>query len=267
MQYFEGLKTRNILFLWCEHTRKLDNVKEGAGVSIHIQPSVEVIFVTDGKIDIEVNGITQTAHTGEAALIFPFQPHAYKKYGGSEFIRFDFDTHLASEFFNSHSASDRKSPIFKASQTSDFIVRNNFIGKNDASIFTAQSFLYSILADFISQIEVIPKKENDSVLVKAIDYMRENKEKDLSMTSVAKAIGYSASYFSYALNKTLGFGFNTLIAMIRVEHAKRLMRYTDKTLLEIVIECGFGSERSFYRQFKNMTGESPLKYRHSLPEA
>ena len=81
------------------------------------------------------------------------------------------------------------------------------------------------------------------------------------MKNVAKALGYSESYFSRAINKTAGFGFNTLLAMIRIESAKKLLLETKKSIVEIVIECGFGSERSFYRQFKDMTGVSPLRYR------
>lgn len=263
MRYFEGLKIRNKLFLWKEHTRANRNVMDGAGVELHIQPSVEIIFVTDGMIDVEVDGIKETAHTGEAVLIFPFQPHRYTKHGGSEFIRFDFDTYLAYDFFNSHSNSIGKSAVFKVSDTTSYIVKRNFVNKNEASLFIVQSFLFSVLSDFTSQIEIVPKKEDTSILVKTIDYIRTNKEQDLKMASVAKALGYSASYFSYAINKTVGFGFNTLLAMIRVENAKTLLRETNKTMLEIVIECGFGSERSFYRQFKDITGESPLKYRQS----
>ena len=80
-------------------------------------------------------------------------------------------------------------------------------------------------------------------------------------STVAKALGYSESHFSYTINKTTGFGFNTLLAMLRIESAKKLLRETEKTILEIVLECGFGSECSFYRQFKEATGVSPLKFR------
>ena len=91
-------------------------------------------------------------------------------------------------------------------------------------------------------------------------------EKPLQMSAVAKTLGYSESYFSRAINKTAGFGFNTLLATMRIENAKKLLRETEKTILDIIIECGFGSERSFYRQFKEMTGISPLKYRNSFYE-
>ena len=40
-----------------------------------------------------------------------------------------------------------------------------------------------------------------------------------------------------------------------------LAGYPDKSCLEICYECGFNSERSFYRQFKNITGKTAKAYR------
>ena len=261
MNFFEGFKSNERLFEWREHTRANRNVKGGAGVEIHIHPSVEIIFVTDGKIDINIGGTTETANTGEEALIFPFQPHGYKKYGGSEFIRFAFDPSLASDFFNRNSNAIGETTVFKASESTRFLVKNNFVNKKETDRFTVQSFLYATLSDFTRQINIVEKTESDTLLVKAIDYIKRNQANELKMSTVAKALGYSGSHFSYSINKTAGFGFNTLVAMIRIANAKQLLSETDKTVLEIILECGFGSERSFYRQFKEMTGESPLKYR------
>ena len=35
---------------------------------------------------------------------------------------------------------------------------------------------------------------------------------------------------------------------------------TNWCAIDIALECGFGSERSFYRAFKEITGETPKKY-------
>ena len=264
MQYFEELKRKNVLFEWREHTRANKNVKGGSPIDSHIQPSVEIIYVTSGKTDVEVEGATETAYEGEAALILPFQPHKYIRYYGSEFIRFDLDASLARDFFSLKAGAVGKSSVFKVSDTTAAIVKNNFVGKSSVSRFTAQSFLYSVISDYSSQIEMVNKKDSRDILINTINYLKSNKEKDLSLESVAKALGYSSGYLSFAINKSIGFGFSTLLAMVRVEHAKILLHDGKKTMLEILLECGFGSERSFYRQFKSITGISPLKYKKEL---
>lgn len=42
-----------------------------------------------------------------------------------------------------------------------------------------------------------------------------------------------------------------------------MLSETKKSSLEIALECGFGSERNFNRQFKNITGLTPKQYKKS----
>jgi AraC family cel operon transcriptional repressor len=48
---------------------------------------------------------------------------------------------------------------------------------------------------------------------------------------------------------------------VRMEHAKRLLTHTDKSIEEISEECGIKSRRHFYRLFKEATGGTPKQYR------
>lgn len=263
MIYFEGLRKKNALFAYIPHTKAFKNVM-ACRLEMHIQPGLEMIYVINGKFDLHINGKTETIHRGEIGIAFPFQPHGYERYEGDEYLRFDFDTELAADFFSMNSGKIGEKAVFKASEVTEFIIKKHFVQSNQHSRLSVQNLLYSALSDFSNQVNFIPIKKDDNVLIKAITYVRENIEKPLKMTDVAKALGYSESYFSRAINKTAGFGFSVLLAMIRTEKAKKLLRETKKNMLEIVIECGFGSERSFYRQFKDMTDVSPLKYKNAI---
>ena len=265
MRYFEGLKEKKVPFLYVEHTKAKNNVM-ACTLETHIQPGIELIYVTDGIFDIHINGGCERINTGEAVLIFPFQPHGYRRYEGSEYIRFDFDQSLSRDFFSSKANRIGKNPVFKPSNITKLMIKENFIGKQNHSRLSIQSLLYSVLFDFTTQTELVTIENDNNILISAINYINANMEKALQMRAVAKTLGYSESYFSRAINKTAGFGFNTLLATIRIENAKKMLRETEKTVLDIIIECGFGSERSFYRQFKEMTGISPLKYRNSFYE-
>ena len=52
---------------------------------------------------------------------------------------------------------------------------------------------------------------------------------------------------------------------LRVDAASNLLKNTDMSLVDIAFECGFGSERNFYRSFKEFTGLTPKEYRLSPP--
>lgn len=47
----------------------------------------------------------------------------------------------------------------------------------------------------------------------------------------------------------------------KVEEAKRLLRYTDKTVSAIGLYLGFSSQDHFVRVFKETVGMTPKEYR------
>jgi transcriptional regulator GlxA family with amidase domain len=51
----------------------------------------------------------------------------------------------------------------------------------------------------------------------------------------------------------------------RLSHAEILLKTTEKSISDIVLESGFESGAHFSRVFKNQFGESPFQYRKQLP--
>ena len=86
--------------------------------------------------------------------------------------------------------------------------------------------------------------------------------KDLRLSDVAAELGTNATYVSACLNGQLGRSFSDFVASFRVEHAKRLLQeHPDMPLDQVADESGFLSERSFFRNFKLITGKTPSEWR------
>ena len=129
------------------------------------------------------------------------------------------------------------------------------------SLWSIRAFLYSALDDYLSDVPLRESGSDSHILTRAISYISNHKSEDLTIGKVASAIGYSKSHLSFCINNAGSFNFNTLLSMLRIEDARIMLKNTKKSILEISLECGFGSERSFYRQFKAITGKSPKDYR------
>lgn len=92
------------------------------------------------------------------------------------------------------------------------------------------------------------------------------------MVASAIAKGYSFAkrvcvyvklYVAVALNDVKNLpntSFSSLLNSLRIEYAKELLRRKEYNVLEVALECGFGSDRNFYRTFKEFTGYSPKEY-------
>jgi|GEM_PF-2510872 len=85
---------------------------------------------------------------------------------------------------------------------------------------------------------------------------------DLTRDELALSLGIKKSDFSRAVNECAGFSFTDYINNLRLEEALRLLEKSDNLCIEAIAEdSGFGSARSFYRQFKSKYSMSPAEYR------
>lgn len=88
------------------------------------------------------------------------------------------------------------------------------------------------------------------------------RKKDFRIGDLASRLGTNSTYISACLNSQQGISFPSFVAKYRVELAQKLMREArEKPLSIIADESGFASEASFFRTFKQFTGETPTEWK------
>ncbi len=104
--------------------------------------------------------------------------------------------------------------------------------------------------------------ENIELITKALNYIKsENTKNNITIDDVAKHAGFSADYFNRIFFAHSGFNIMEYVRFCRMKNAARLLRITDKEVLDIAFECGYEAHESFSRAFKNQYGMSPSEYR------
>jgi AraC-like DNA-binding protein len=89
----------------------------------------------------------------------------------------------------------------------------------------------------------------------------------LSLASLAGAVGLSSHQLSELINTRLGIGFSKYVRECRVKAAKTLLiSAPSRSILSIGMDIGFRSQSAFYAAFKEATGQSPGDYRRSQSE-
>ena len=98
----------------------------------------------------------------------------------------------------------------------------------------------------------------EEVVIKRQLYLRHN----LKISDVAAELCTNRLYVSTAINEGMGITFSDYINRKRVNYAIHLMRTNPQmTIYEIADLSGFSSDKSFYRNCKNITGKSPKEIR------
>ncbi len=81
-----------------------------------------------------------------------------------------------------------------------------------------------------------------------------------TISDVADHLGMSGRTFQRRLGES-GFSYQTLVDEARRQLAKRLLRTTNFSLIEVAFMTGFSGQSSFTRAFKRWAGQTPRSFR------
>jgi YesN/AraC family two-component response regulator len=63
------------------------------------------------------------------------------------------------------------------------------------------------------------------------------------------------------MKEKFGRSFTEILNQMRIDKSKELLRRTDKSIVEICLECGFNDQSYFTKVFQRYTGHTPREYR------
>lgn len=124
----------------------------------------------------------------------------------------------------------------------------------------AKEYLRSLVAQIQKEWEESRKMTNP-LAVQALDYMRSNYEKNLTLSILAEELSVNASYLSRLLKKETGSNFVDILAGIRISRAKQLLLEKGSRVTEVGSAVGYADYAYFYQVFKRMEGISPSEYK------
>ena len=101
------------------------------------------------------------------------------------------------------------------------------------------------------------------VIHKAVQYVRKNYSKKISLEDVATSVYLSPSYFSKVFKQEMGCNFNTYLNTVRIEKSKELLLNGSLRLVDIAYAVGFEDQSYFTKVFKKLTGVAPCKFKES----
>jgi len=109
--------------------------------------------------------------------------------------------------------------------------------------------------------DTIAGREENIVIEAIIDYSFKNFLNPISLEEVASSTNMSVSAFCRFFKKNIKKSYFDVIKELRIGHACKLLRDTDRPILDICYNSGYNSWAHFSKQFKVVTKASPLKYR------
>jgi len=144
-----------------------------------------------------------------------------------------------------------------------------FIGRNDGlSVLALDQFSLILGAHLLQKYGVLQKAGRSSrgglaawQKKRAAELLQENLHGQIRLSEIAHECGLSVSHFARSFKISFGISTHQWLIQQRVERAKRLMKETKMSLMDIALQSGFNDQAAFTRTFHQLSGASPGRWR------
>lgn len=232
----------------------------------HLHQELEMIYVCDGSMLIQQDGEAHLLNRGDMAIFFPNTVHSYEPKSLVHTWLFVVSLDELGEIKH----------ILQKNEPSNAIVRAEDMPLDIPAIFgklleddgTMSTMLFKAYTQLLVQLSL----ENMELIKKRIDYegaalklilnhINHHYQENLTLENIAKDLGMSRTTVSNTMNHGTGQSLKDYIHNLRISLAKRYLRESEMSILEVGLECGYESIRTFNRVFKQYVGVTPSEYR------
>ncbi|OGV39232.1 MAG: hypothetical protein A2X48_01245 [Lentisphaerae bacterium GWF2_49_21] len=240
----------------------------------HFHPHFELLYITRGTRNLELNGRQYSADAGDLMIFRPGDAHI--EFAGTETVSyfvFRFKPGELAEAGIEFPRIDKVGPVISLPRKEMFYdIFNSMVEEFENPGEGSDLILGAYLVEFVIKLrrainEILKNQISEGVdsvqlrVSRAMDLMEKNLTGSLDLEKIAGSAFMSVSHFSHTFKEKTGESPKRFLIRGRIEMAKRLLETTDKTAMRIAEELGYESPYFFYRQFRSKTGMTANRYR------
>ena len=158
-------------------------------------------------------------------------------------------------------AIDGGMDIKDAMNLSDEYIQKAELAQNDVEI---SNLNYRSIIDFTERVNDIKNGTKNTELEKEVKrYIYHHLSEAITVEDLAKALYISRSHLSTIFKQKTGENLSQFVMRQKIEEAKKLLKTSKKSAIDIAFYLGFSSQSHFSRTFKEYVHMTPNEYRHS----
>lgn len=123
--------------------------------------------------------------------------------------------------------------------------------------------LHHVMAKDFTGKMVLQKKSAilSKPVMQCVDYIYAHIKERITIQDLAEYTGLSTNYLSRVFKQNLGVSISDYIRQQKIEKATHLLKYSDKSVIDIANYLSFSSQSHFIQIFEGFIGMTPKKYR------
>lgn len=227
----------------------------------HFHKSLELVYVIKGRLRCCSNGNEYLLKTDDFGLCFPYDIHSYEPEPETSYWVCVFSDDYVHDFYKMIKGQTGDFKFNCNPQITGFITES-LIDNREPSRLLIKASLYAVCDEYIKSVPLTEKNKKISEKITVItDFIEKNHTKDIKLSDIGRLLGYDYHYVSRYFHSVFKMSFSEFLNLYRLEAAITLMEQSDKKILDIALESGFQSVRSFNECFKAHFKMSPTEYK------
>lgn len=135
--------------------------------------------------------------------------------------------------------------------------------------FTVRSLVFTILMKAMNMLNTespanVKHHDNSLSITPALEHIRKNYHMDFPIEDLAQICDMSPTHFRRTFHSVMGLTPLEYLNNTRINASTKMLRTTEKSILDISEECGFQSVSTFNRHFSDIMGITPTQYRNKM---
>ncbi len=278
----EGLHEKEIFTEQYPFRLIINNIEEFQ-YPLHWHNAAELVYNKSGRCRIDVSGTEYPLSDGDLLLIPSGEMHeitAISKNGERDIVQFDITSLDCFGGINNirpymkntvRISKDGEPELQRSIERCILDLVNEYEKKDYAYALSLNARIFDIIVlvsrhlatrEIISGIgEGSRKIAGLKQIERAFEYIEKNYPSEITLKDISNYVGFSEYYFSRLFKDVTGQNFLNYLNSYRARQAEKLLKHSEKPILEIALESGFNSLATFNRTFRKIRGCSPTFYR------
>ena len=253
--------------------RKIQTIQKRARhAGPHLHSTLEMIYVTEGTLELGIGQELYHLETGDLGIVFPEVIHHYQVFG--EDAHKVYCVNLIPDNLGFFSEALQKYapvyPVLKGRELDEEVAYAlcRMMLTNEEEFLILQAYLQIVLARCIPLLELDEKSKigSDDLIYQTVAYISGHFRENVTLDKMAQEIGVSKYAVSRVFSGTFHSNFNQYLNDTRLRYACAKLENTTDSIIEICLDSGFESQRTFNRVFKERYRMSPSVYRKKIKD-
>lgn len=227
-----------------------------------------IMYIKSGNGFVSVNNRLQPVKSNDVVFLNCHRHHIYYTDSGWETLWLHFDGNSSKEFHEL--LNNRFESVLDICESLVIprllsMIIDGYKCRKSLPEALVSSYIHRMLSELLMISSNMQKlsEEKMSLVLEAVTFIQSNYMEKLTVPQLADYVNMSLFHFSRVFKKETGYAPYEYIIKTRIDHAKGLLKKSNKNVKEIAYEVGFNSESNFVNTFRDSVKLTPNEFRRT----